>query len=116
MPPERCGGKRATHSDVYSLACTWYYLLIGRTPFGSSADENEQRVMQRHMTAVFPNSPLCAGSLLDAAGRVLHRPAEKDPEKRYQNCVQMLAAMEELLTEGNTAVSIRIFFLRRGRR
>jgi serine/threonine-protein kinase len=80
-------------SDLYSLGCTFYFLLTGQTPFpGGSAVEkilrhrlNEPIPLAHHR----PEVPV-------AVGAIVERLMRKDPEQRFQTPIELAGALEEL--------------------
>src|SRR5262245_20523998 len=81
MSPEQVQG--ATNldgrSDLYSLACTLFEMLIGAPPFQGSRDEilrQQVHVEPRWVSAMRPEVP-------EGIGSVLARALAKEPSKRY---------------------------------
>jgi serine/threonine protein kinase len=93
MAPEQATDAHAAdiRSDIYSLGCTLYYLLSGRTPF--PADTGLEKVMAHLERTPEPlmhyRSDLPAG----LAG-VLEKMMAKDPARRYQTPAEVAAALE----------------------
>jgi tetratricopeptide (TPR) repeat protein len=82
------GGKSDTRSDVWSLGMLFYEMASGRLPFKGltfveliSTIADERPVP--HVTALLPS----------AQRAVIHRCLEKDPERRYKNAGEVLAAL-----------------------
>ncbi len=69
-------------ADIYSLGCTFYFLLTGHAPFpeGSLAQRlmKHQKSSPRPIQEVRPETPK---QLLDICNKMMH----KSPEKRYQS-------------------------------
>jgi serine/threonine-protein kinase len=92
MAPEQARSARAAdiRSDLYSLGCTFYFLLTGQPPFprGSMIEKlmKHQRQEPRPIQELCPNvSPRVAA--------VLHRLLAKDPDDRYQTPADLVAAL-----------------------
>lgn len=101
-------------ADQYSLACVFYWLLSGTTPFRRSfeaawrqllrdmpdATENERKHVWRHREEevgrkVVASSDAHPLACLDKGrNKALLRALEKDPGKRYRNCAAMVSAIQ----------------------
>ena len=83
--------KADARSDIYSLGATLYHLLSGFLPYEG---DNVMGVMLRHANEpLIPPQEKCPG-LPESFCRLICKMMEKDPEKRYQNCSELL---EDLL-------------------
>jgi len=95
MAPEQCRGQIAdARSDLYSLACTYYYLLTRELPFpgpGIAA------TLHQHCTQPFPDVRQKAWRIPEAVCRILERGAQKDPADRYQSAGEFLADLDTVL-------------------
>ena len=82
------GGKSDTRSDVWSLGMLFYEMASGRLPFkGLTFVELISTIADER-----PVPPVA--ELLPSAHRaVIHRCLEKDPERRYKNAGEVLAAL-----------------------
>lgn len=79
-------------SDVYSLGCTFYYLLAGRAPY-SDKKRNSFSRMQAHLEASFPDIRARRGDVPAEAAKLLLAMVAKDPEDRLTN---LLSISEQL--------------------
>ena len=87
MAPEVANGRYGKEIDIYALGIVLYEMLTGRVPFdGESVGE----VLMKHLTAK-PDVSM----LPEPYRRVVARALEKDPEKRFRNVSEMLAALPE---------------------
>jgi serine/threonine-protein kinase len=94
MSPEQArGGKVDGRSDVYSLGCSLYHMLTGRTPF---FDGPVSEKMYKHVN-VMPDDPREFNpSIPDEVILVLGRMLEKSSEDRYQTPAALLRDLERL--------------------
>jgi serine/threonine protein kinase len=86
-------------SDLYSLGCTFYYLLTGQVPYpGGTALEklirhnSEQPAPLENFRNVLPSE------VIDIVQRLLR----KDPDERYQTPRELAEALEPFAVKGTT--------------
>jgi formylglycine-generating enzyme required for sulfatase activity len=91
MPPEAWAGRLHKHSDQYSFAVTYAELRLERRlfPGGSLAE-----AMLKHLEGPGDLSPLG-----EAEQAVLHKAMARDPDQRYDSCLDFVAALEQALPE-----------------
>lgn len=88
MAPEQAANSRkADHrSDIYSLGCTLFYLLTGRTMYDG---ETVMEKLIAHREARIP-SLIDAGAETPAAlDAIFQRMVAKDPERRYRSMLEL---------------------------
>jgi CheY-like chemotaxis protein len=81
-------------ADLYSLGCTFYYLLTGKVPF---PDGNPFEKMMKHYAE---EAVPIEGLRPDTAPRVVdivRRLMAKKPDQRYQTPAELLAALQSLV-------------------
>jgi len=91
MAPEQPQGRPVdARSDVYSAASVFYFMLTGRSPFGS-------RDLMRMLDAILNEMPppLTDGEAPEPLRRVLSKALSKAPEDRYQHCGEMFEALAQ---------------------
>ncbi len=92
MAPEQARDSRATseRSDIYSLGCTFYFLLTGGPPFagGDIADK-----LRRHCTVPAPDPCESRPTIPKPLGALIRKMMAKRPENRFQNYGELLAAL-----------------------
>lgn len=92
MSPEQAQGRAVdSRSDVFSAASVFYFMLAGRSPFGS-------RDLSKMLEAILHANPppLTADQAPDALRRVLEKALAKSPANRYQHCSEMQADLERM--------------------
>jgi serine/threonine protein kinase len=95
IAPEQAHDSRSadTRSDIYSLGCTFYYLLCGRVPFP------EGSMLQKLMSQVEKTpTPLAhlRSDVPSAVVRVVDQMMAKDPARRYQTPAEVARALATL--------------------
>jgi len=94
ISPEQARDPRSAdvRSDLYSLGCTFYFMLTGRPPFP------EGTVLQKLLQHQGDEPPdprrLCA-DLPDDVYRILKRLLAKSPDHRYQQPAEMVAELTQ---------------------
>jgi serine/threonine protein kinase len=109
-------------SDIYSLGCTLFFLLVGKPPF---ADGTGLQKLLQHQAQEPPNLQQLRPDVSESIAEVVDTMLAKRPEDRFQNPVELLAALiavtEQLgmafpqisLPAGWAAESLRISWWRR---
>jgi formylglycine-generating enzyme required for sulfatase activity/serine/threonine protein kinase len=95
MAPEQWMGQEAdARSDLYSLACTYYYLLTGKEPFVA---DTLPALGYLHCHEPFPDAGKLVPDLPPATRRILARGTKKAPGQRFQTAAELITALDELL-------------------
>src|SRR6185437_11940651 len=105
MSPEQALGSDHVdaRSDVYSLGCVLYELLIGQPPF---TGPNAMAIMARHSMEVVPSLQVVRQSVPDEVEDAVLRALEKTPADRFQTMrefAECLANAEAEVTVQRTA-------------
>jgi len=98
ISPEQARDPRSAdvRSDLYSLGCTIFYMLVGRPPFGNGT--MVQKLLQHQqdrppvIESLRPDVPRRFGDVLD-------RLMEKDPKDRYQRPADLVAELVAVADE-----------------
>ena len=95
MAPEQARDSRATNvrSDIYSLGCTFYYLLAGTPPF-SGGDIGSK--LRRHALETPPDIRKSHPEVSPALARLIQRMMAKSPAARFADYAQLIRALDEL--------------------
>jgi putative nucleotidyltransferase with HDIG domain len=96
MAPEQIRGEEADErSDLYSLGLLLYEACAGSHPFDAP---DPGHVLLNHLTKQQPPLAVTKSDLPWAFERLIDRLLEKEPEERYQNAGEVLAALKQLHT------------------
>jgi eukaryotic-like serine/threonine-protein kinase len=98
MSPEQARDSRATsiRSDIYSLGCTFYYLLTGSPPFpgGDIADK-----LTRHCTQPPPDVRRLRPEVPWPLSQLIQRMMAKRSECRFNSYEELTSALDTIPTE-----------------
>jgi len=87
MSPEQIRGHDVTNrSDVYSIGCTIYEMIVGLPPFDYTS---EYEVMDGHLKKTIPKMSDRVQGLPDKLEKIISKALQKDPNARYANCEEM---------------------------
>jgi eukaryotic-like serine/threonine-protein kinase len=110
IAPEQIRDSRAAdvRSDIYSLGCTFYYLLAGESPFRGS---NPVELLKKHSTEPAPYIRSLRHDVPVDVANLLNRMLAKEPENRPQKpreIVQDLARFVPATNATNPTSSVAI--------
>jgi serine/threonine protein kinase len=92
MSPEQARGEKMdARADVFAAAGVFYFMLTGRSPFGS-------RDLQKLLHGIVHDAPppLTDDEAPPALRQILAKGLAKSPDDRYQRCADMRADLEEV--------------------
>ena len=87
-------------SDVYSLGCTFYFLLTGEPPFAKGT--LTERLLAHQTRSAIPISVI-RPDVPAALGRILGKMLEKRPDNRYQTPAEIAISIEDWENNLNSA-------------
>jgi serine/threonine-protein kinase len=107
LAPEQAEGKPAgAAADRYSLGIVAFELLTGERPFRRESVTAEAAA---HVSAPVPSASSLGVGLPRRVDRVFERALAKKPEERYGSCRELVDALRDALTGGQTATRIAPF-------
>lgn len=99
LAPEITSGKNATmQSDIYAIGIVLYECLTGQVPFKS---ENSIDVVLQHLNNKFPSVRNFDHSIPQSIENIITKCVAKDPKKRYQNVLDIIAELKLALKKEN---------------
>ena len=103
MSPEQFNGSEHVdgRSDMYSLACVLYEMLVGEVPF---TGPNAIAIMARHTMELPPSIQIVRGTVPDELESAIMHALEKVPADRFATVAQF---KEALLGQGATSTYTR---------
>ena len=92
ISPEQAMGSEDIdwRSDVYSLGCSLYHMLVGNPPFEGTGST----VMRKHIRAELPSPREFNQTIPDSVCAVLERMMAKNPHDRYQSLEELFEDLE----------------------
>ncbi|OBA84520.1 hypothetical protein A9W99_01255 [Mycobacterium sp. 1164966.3] len=94
--PETLEGQRVDHrADVYSLGCSLFRLLTGRTPYAEFSGMSA--TLMAHLLQPIPRATQFAPHLPGTIDDVFARALAKAPEQRFQSAGELAAAAAAVL-------------------
>lgn len=106
MAPEQSIDSREAdrRSDIYSLGCTFFYLITGQAPYGL---ENTPQVVIAHREQAVPSPRPLRPEISKELDAIVRKMMAKDPDERYQSMEELVGVLEELhlSSEGETIPS-----------
>ena len=92
MAPEQARDARQAdvRSDIYSLGCTFFFMLVGKPPF---PDGSALQKLLQHQSGEPPNLAQLRPDVPESVVEVLDTMLAKRPEDRFQNPAELLAAL-----------------------
>lgn len=100
MAPEQAVDPRMAdaRSDIYSLGCTFYYLLTGAPPFRQEGKSPMSRIIA-HRESPVPRIGDTRSDFPECLEAIFQKMMAKDARKRYQSCRDLLADLKKVRLE-----------------
>jgi serine/threonine protein kinase len=98
MPPEQARDTRKAdaRSDLYSLGCTLFYLLTGRTAFTGTT---QMDMILSHVNQPIPSLRQINSQIPLAVDRIFQRLVAKNPDDRFQSADTLVPVLQSALEE-----------------
>ena len=106
ISPEQAGEPHAVdiRSDIYSLGCTFYYLLTGRTPFAEGSAM--ERIKAHREAEPEPIEHLC-DDIPSELAEIVRRMMTKELDKRFQTPSEVADALAQFVDAHRTVPAPR---------
>jgi serine/threonine protein kinase/WD40 repeat protein len=99
-PEQAINARTVDHrADLYSLGCTFYYLLTGRPPYGEGSPAEKLQKHVNEKVSPRPVEEIRRGLPPDVA-RILYRMMAKRPDSRYQSAHDVAEDLQDLQRRG----------------
>ncbi len=98
ISPEQARDPRSadTRSDIYSLGCTLFYMLVGRPPF---ADGNMMQKLLQHQGDHPPELRTIRGDISNEVSALVVRMLAKSRDDRYQTPTELVAELTTIMRQ-----------------
>lgn len=104
MSPEQAAGKKIDNrSDIFSCGIILYELVTGNKMFSGDT----LHILSKVRNAEFAKPDEAQKGLPDKLLKIIYKALEKDPERRYQSCNDMLTDIEECLYENGMRPTVQ---------
>lgn len=106
IAPEQIANSRAAdiRSDIYSLGCTFFYLLTGKPPFATGTVSSR---LEAHANQPFPRLTNFRSDAPPSLAAILGRMTAKSPADRYANPGEVADDLAQLIAELDPALAKR---------
>ncbi|MFC1629597.1 serine/threonine protein kinase, partial [Gemmatimonadota bacterium] len=99
--PEQISGRTVDQrSEIFSLGIVFYELLTGKLPFAAT---NEAEILFAIINNEPPKPSTIRDDVPELVEAVLTRMLEKEPDKRYQNCGEVISDLTDIRKEMETS-------------
>lgn len=99
MSPEQANGMTIDHrTDIYSLACLFFYMLTGHHAY--VCDGNEVKMMMDIVNKPFPRLKDHVSDIPSEIQKIMDRASDKNMMKRYQSCREFGLDLKQYINPG----------------
>lgn len=99
MSPEQANGMSIDHrSDIYSLACVFFYMLTGHHAYVNEG--NDVKMMMDIVNKEFPRLNKYVSGLPTNIQQVIDKASDKNMMRRYQSCREFNSELRRILHGG----------------
>ncbi len=96
MAPEQILESRSdARSDIYSLGCTFYFMLTGRLPFDAPEYPDVKSILDAHVEKEIPSLMIYRDDLNDRTDDFVRKMTDKNPSRRFQTMKQLATVIEK---------------------
>ena len=105
MAPEQWENSAAAdiRADIYSLGCTLFFLLTGKTPYANPAYDTSRKKLMAHVVAPIPPLVEACQDCPQDLEEVYETMLAKDPRERYATPAEVAEAIAEFADEEELA-------------
>jgi len=103
MAPEQAGDSRLVdlRADIYSLGCTFFEMLSGRSPFSQRGNESLAELILAHATQPLPSLAKLQPGIPSKLVELVDQMTAKQPEDRPQTMQEVAEQLEPLCGEAS---------------
>ena len=96
MAPEQWedSGDADIRADIYSLGCTFYFLLTGRAPYDAPRYDSQRKKMMAHMVGELPSLDELVEPISMPLETVFEKMMAKEPADRFSTPLELAEAIE----------------------
>ncbi len=104
MPPEQADDAAGVdhRADIYSLGCTMYALMAGRSPFAGSTTT---QTLAAHRSGPVPDLAKTVPAAGPELASIVTRCLQKSPDDRYRSLAEMINDLQRYLGGGEVATT-----------
>ena len=95
ISPEQCENSREAdiRSDLYSLGCTFYFLLTGKPVYSGSRYDSMRKKLMAHIVGELPSLRSVFPEIPKGIETILQKAVAKDPAERFQTPLEFAEAL-----------------------
>lgn len=95
LSPEVCMGEKAdARTDIFSLGVVFFEMLTGKVPFHA---DSPLAMLSKVVQEAIPDVRSYNAAVMPEIQAILNKMVEKSPDQRFQNCRELIAALDHQL-------------------